>query len=265
MINTKKLIFFLGGHDLEMLTIRQILEEYSPGQFWDKGLYWGAKTSDYREEIRAVLKKGMMPVLIELTLDMEIDKGQTIIIDHHGKRAGSDKPTSLHQVFELLSLPHDKWTRWFDLVAANDRGYIPAMLEINATQEEIRKIRASDRAAQGINEEQEKQAEEAILKAEIYAEGKLTVVRLPYSKTSTVADRLQIELGGNGYQNLFVISPDEVNFFGDGSLVYALNKKFSGGWYGGALPEKGFWGYHGTLSNAIEFLTKEAGNIHAIC
>ncbi len=48
------------------------------------------------------------------------------------------------------------------LVAANDRGYIPAMLEAGASESEIACIRSLDRAAQGISAEDERLAAEDI-------------------------------------------------------------------------------------------------------
>jgi hypothetical protein len=249
--------FFLGGHDLEMLTIRDLLAEHAPGCFLDKGLSWGAKASDYREEIGSALANGFTPVLIELTVDMALDADRVVVIDHHGGRAGMDKPTSLHQVFELLVLPRDKWTRWHDLVAANDRGYIPEMIEIGASQEEIIEVRAADRAAQGITPEEKAEGEKAAADAEVLADGMLTVVRLPHTRTATVADRLEPALGGPGYENLLVISPDQVNFFGSGKLVYALNKTFPGGWYGGSLPERGFWGHGNPVPEVVPTLLDE--------
>jgi HEPN domain-containing protein len=255
---TDNLAFFLGGHDLEMLTIRELLEQHAPGRFHDKNLAWGAKASDYREEIQDVLANSRSPVLIELTLDMEIDEARTIIIDHHGERAGADKPASLHQVFELMKLPRDKWTRWFDLVAANDRGYIPAMLETGATQEEIIKVRESDRAAQGITAEEEAEGKKAAADAEVFAGGMLTLARLPHTRTATVTDRLEPALGGAGYRNLLVVSPAQVNFFGSGNLVYALNSAFPGGWHGGALPERGFWGHGEPVPDVLDLLLREA-------
>lgn len=256
MIERAKLIFFLGGHDLEMLTIRELLDgEKVP--YHDKNLAWGAKASDYMEESRAVLEKGMTPVLIELTIDMEIDGSRIIVIDPHGERAGIDKPTSLHQVFELLNLSPNKWTRWYDLVAANDRGYIPEMQKIGATKGEIIKVRSADRSAQGITPEEEAEGERAAKNAEVFANGILTVVSLPHTRTATVADRLEPALGGPGYRNLLVVSPTEVNFFGSGELVFALNSAFPGGWYGGALPDRGFWGHGEPVPDVMRLLMEK--------
>lgn len=252
--NKNNLIFLLGGHDLEMVTIRDLLTEIAPDRFYDKGLLWGAKASDYEDEIRTVIKKGLTPVLIELTIDIDIDAERFIVIDHHGKRAGSDKPTSLHQIFELLNLPQDKWNRWFDLVAANDRGYIPAMIEIGADKDEIKKVRAADRSAQGITPVEEAEGERAAADAEIVADGMLTVVKLSHTRTAAVTDRMEPALGGVGYKNLLIISSCQVNFFGSGKVVSALAKEFPNGWYGGALPEKGFWGHDAPFPDVITFL-----------
>ncbi|MBK9316283.1 MAG: hypothetical protein IPM55_18875 [Acidobacteria bacterium] len=147
---SSQLVFFLGGRDLEMVTIRDLLGETSHGGCHDKALSWGARASAYRTEIAETIAAGKTPVLIELENDLGLQEDEFINIDHHGARAGREAPTSLHQVFALLDLPADKWTRWHQLVAANDRGYIPEMLAEGATPEEIRQVRAADRQAQGI-------------------------------------------------------------------------------------------------------------------
>lgn len=214
-------------------------------RFYDRRLTWGAKTSTYQREIIETLARGLTPVFVELVNDLNLKPSQFLVVDHHGEHAGENQPTSLHQVFDLLRLPPERWTRWFELVAANDRGYVPAMVEMGATHEEITKVRAADRAAQGITFEEETEGEHAVAHAETIVNGMITVVRLSHSRTATVTDRLEPELGGAGYENLLVYCPDQVNFFGSGKLVLALAEKFLGGWYGGALPARGFWG-HGT-------------------
>jgi hypothetical protein len=232
--------FFLGGYDLEMVTIRDLLNEVAPGRVFDKHLSWGARASAYRDEIHATVERGGNPVLIELPDDLDLN-GAAITIDHHGPRASQDAPTSLHQIFQLLHLPHHGWTHWFDLVAANDRGHIREMRQIGATDEEIARVRAADRAAQGITADEERAGEEAIAQADWLADGQLVVARLPHTHSAVVADRL--ELRTNPPENVLVLCPSEVNFFGRGDLVQALDRQFPGGWYGGALPERGFWGH----------------------
>ncbi len=234
--------FFLGGHDLEMVTIRQLVEEYSTATIYDKQLHWGAKTSDYEQEINAALNTGAVPVLIELKLDLDLPRDKIRIIDHHGPLAGHDRPTSLEQVFALLELPDHLWTRHLALVAANDRGYIPAMQQLNATTEEIRSIRFQDRQAQGITADEEQTAIEALNKLEYLLDGRLVIAHLPHNKTAALVDRLQPEAGDLSIPNILIISPDEINFFGDGKVVHALAEQYPQGWYGGDLPVKGFWG-----------------------
>ena len=157
-------------------------------------------------------------------------------------------------MFTLLGLPGERWTRWFELVAANDRGYIPALLDMGATPEEIVKVRTADRAAQGITPEEEAAGERAVAQAKTLAGGLLTVVHLPHARTATVTDRLQPELGGPGYQNLLVYCPEQLNFFGAGQLVLALHHRFQNGWYGGALPARGFWGHDAPVPDVLPFL-----------
>ncbi len=237
-----------------MVTIRALLDETVPGYVHDKGLRWGAKASVYREEIMGALARGLTPVLVELEDDLGLGAPCLIVVDHHGPKAGGDKPTSLHQVFDLLDLPSQRWSRWYDLVAANDRGYVPAMIEIGATREDIIHVRAADRAAQGITPEDELVGEKAVSQAETMAGGKLTIVRLPHNRTAVVTDRLDPSLGGPGFQNLLVYSPEEINFYGDGKTIATLIRQFPSGWYGGALPERGFWGRMGTGHEVEAFL-----------
>jgi len=242
LIRPTKYRFFLGGHDLEMLTIRDLIERHSQAIIHDRHLLWGAAASDYRREIGAALETGATPVLIELKQDLDLPPDKICIIDHHGPLAGHDRPTSLEQVFALLELPQTLWTRHLALVAANDRGYIPAMKELNASPEEIRSIRLQDRQAQGITDAQEQAAVAALDNLEYHLDGRLAVARLPHNKTAALIDRLQPEAGGPGVANILAISPGEVNFFGEGHAIYALAEEYPQGWYGGDLPVKGFWG-----------------------
>ncbi len=240
--------FFLGGHDLEMITIRELVARHTPCVIHDRLLHWGAKASDYRAEIARALETGATPVLIELRQDLPLPPEKIRIIDHHGAQAGHDKPTSLEQVFALLSLPDTLWDRHLQLVAANDRGYIPAMLELDASREEIASIRQQDRHAQGITAAEEQAAEAAAQQLDWLFDGRLVVAHLPHNKTAALVDRLQLGQWGQngaGCDNILVFSPREVNFFGDGQAVHALNLEFPGGWYGGDLPVKGFWGLSG--------------------
>lgn len=244
-------VFFLGGHDLEMETIAALVSR-AGRTLHDKGLGWNmAVASAYRSELEAALAAGMTPVLVELRDDIGLPQSRIHLVDHHGVRAGANAPTSLHQVFALLQLPVENWTRRYELVAANDRGHIDEMVAMGASAEEMREIRAADRRAQGVGPDEEATAAAAVANAEILNSGLLTAVRLPHRKTSTVADRMHSTLGGPGFRNLLVISPGEVNFFGEGKWIRDLDKRFPGGWVGGALPARGFWGSGQTNGDGV--------------
>ena len=153
--------FFLGGWDVEMVTIARLLDEVAPQCYTDHGLGWGARASAYRHEIQAVVSAHICPVLVELEDDLGLTHSGAIIVDHHGAGNGDIQPTSLQQVFSLLGLPSEKWTRWFELVAANDRGHVRSLIQVGATQAEIREVRAADRAAQRITVQEEHEGERA--------------------------------------------------------------------------------------------------------
>lgn len=265
-MNKNNLHFFLGGADLEMATIKKLLEKEGVA-YSDAGLAWGASTSKYGDEIEKVAKEGKTPVIIELAVDSKIP-ANTVNVDHHNENAS--KPASILQVCELLGV---KPTREMQLVAANDSGYIPAMIEMGATKEEINSIRYKDRASQGITPEQEKQAEEAIAGAR-EACG-VTVIKMAHSKTATVTDRL---FDPDKPQNIAIFSADgEVNYFGPEDICRALQGNKTGerpapwdpnqtevlydhfgGWTGGAgLGKEGgtaFWGGYPNHVEALDFI-----------
>jgi len=237
-LNKKKCVFFLGGMDAEMCAIEQLLQEQ--GQVvYNRKLSWGAKASAYADELAKISDK--IPVLIELEIDIPIPE-QSIVIDHHGEQAGKDKPTSIEQVADLLRIPLNRWQQ---LIAANDRGWIDGLIEFGATEEEIEKVRRFDRQCQGVSEEEERAAEQAV-KA-VRMEGDIAVVEYPFKRVSPVMDRLY-----GKYENILVITRVSVNFSGDGRLVKKLAKAFPEGWYGGNLPEKGFWGMNSTNDDHIK-------------
>ena len=250
--NNSNMVVFCGGYDAEMVEIINICREAGINVI-DKHLGWGAAASAYTEEIAQALSTGKTPVLVELA-GAEAVAG-AIIVDHHNENAG--KPASILQVLDLLDM---ETTRLQQLIAANDSGYIPCMLSLGATPEEVAEVRLLDRSAQGITPEQEKEAERAIAAAEVV--NGVTIVRMAHSKTATVCDRL---FNPKKEQRLLILSEDgESNFFGNGELCLALQGEkigktpegwdmYSnfGGWVGGNLPTSGFWGGYGD-QKAIE-------------
>lgn len=275
--------FFLGGYDLEMVTIRDLL--HAEGQsVVDHQLGWGARLSHYRAEMEAAFAAGDTLIGVELTDDLPPEwppRAALTLVDHHGERAG--EPCALRQVFALLGLPEARWTRQFTLIAANDTGHVKAMAAMGASRAEMAAIRAGDRAAQGITPEEEAAGRIALAQAQIITPAPgaapLRVVRLPHARTATVTDPLALEPGegaegsftsphswrggsigrlksarssnglwggghnaGNKEMDLLILSPDSTHFFGSGSRIAALDAAFPGGWRGGELPTRGFWG-----------------------
>jgi hypothetical protein len=240
-----------------MVTIGDLLRRVAPDRVFDKALSWGARASSYEGEVQAAIERGQRPVLVELQDDLGlVASGLVMDVDHHG-RTGVRKPSALRQVFDLLGLASIEWTRWFDLVAANDVGHVAGLLSAGATQDEVREVRAADRAAQGVTAMEEDVAEQAVAVAERPCDG-LAVVRLPHARTAPVFDRLHAALGGAGDRNVVVLSPGEVNVSGDWGVVSALEGAFPGGWIGGEGTVAGYWGRSGgdDGEQVIEFVSR---------
>jgi len=139
-------------------------------------------------------------------------------------------------------LPAKTWTRQFDLIEANDIGWIPAMQALGATAEEIRAIRTADRAAQGVSETEEQQAAAAVTGLRWSDNGLLAIVHSPHDRSAPITDRLHPALNGDAVDNLLILGPAEAQFFGRGDIIQALARRYPPSWYGGALPERGYWG-----------------------
>lgn len=256
-LSNNNMVVFAGGYDGEMVEIINICREAGV-EIFDKHLGWGAAASAYSEEIAAAVSEDKQVVLIELALDIELPE-TAIVVDHHNEMF--DRPASILQVLDLLGL---KATRWQQLVAANDCGYIPAMLSMGATPEEVAAVRLADRSAQGITPEQEAEAERALGCREVI--NGVTVVRMSHSKTATVADRL---FDPEKEQRLLILSGDgESNFFGKKELCLLLQGEKTGktaegwdtyshfgGWTGGG-ETTGFWGGYANQDEVLDFVVK---------
>lgn len=257
------LVFCLGGHDLEMVTIADLVREVlGPDHLRDRGARWGARATLYADDIATIKVAGRTPVLVELGLDGAEDLiDGCLVVDHHGALAGADAPTALEQVFGLLRLPASRWTRHLALVAANDRGHVQAMREAGATNAEVAALRAADRTAQGVTDREVMAARHALRAAQWALEGQVLVVSLDHDRASVVADLLAAGPDGAPPPNpppdiLLVCGPTETNAYGPGWAVAALDRASPGGWSGGSLPARGFWGYPAPLpvSRLLEVL-----------
>lgn len=236
-MKNKENVFLLWGNDGEMAQIKERLIGNNAA-FIDKWPGRWAKVEVYADEIKQLVAEGKQPVAIELIGAGEGEYADVISIDHHWER--SHEKAAILQVLDVL---------WKDasfedkLVAANDSGYIPAMIDLlikegidpSEQKKMIHLIRSKDREAQWVTHEQEEQAKEAIATKEDLLDGKLTVVKMPHSKSATVTDRLF-----GTYKNLLILSGDgEVNFFGDGKLCEDLKTRFEGRNGGSGLGKEG--------------------------
>lgn len=197
----KNYVFFLGGYDAEMLGIKDILIKYNY-VFYDKQLQWGkANLSEYKNEI-ITLKANEIPVLIELTLDVALPSN-SLIIDHHNDN--ENKLSSIEQFAELIGIRLDRWQQ---LIAANDKGYIQAMKSLCATESEIKKVRETDRRAQGVTEDDERLAVLSIEKNLKVQDG-MTVIKSLTNKFSPITDRIHDQIN-----NLLIYTDDELVYYG---------------------------------------------------
>jgi len=238
--------FFLGGYDAEMVTIKQIFDTIKVS-YADKKLRWGAALSDYQKELEKI-SKNQIPVFIELRLDIPYPS-HAIIIDHHNERAGKNQKTSIEQVAELLGLNLNRRQR---LISANDRGHVPGMKDMGATEKEIQEIREFDRLCQGVLGADEKAAELSIKEHSETLSPDSIYVKSLTEKTSPILDRLY-----DKYTHIFIVTPSkEFHYFGPGKMIHRLEnmykklKKARPGlifWKGGYLPDIGFFGSKSTI------------------
>lgn len=197
-------VFLLGGHDLEMAEIRRILE-VSKIQYFDRNLKWEtARLSAYAD----ILNNKNEFIGVELDIDITPPINYKSI-NHHNTY--SSNSSSLEQVCELLNI---ELTREQQLIAANDKGFIPAMEAIGATQYEIDRICALEHIAQGITEEDEQLGERSI-KENLTTEKGITVVKSLTPHFRTITEKL--------YPNskLLIYNKTELNYYGIGAKKLA--------------------------------------------
>ena len=233
----KQQLFLIGGLDLEMQTIIDILHKRNI-PYRNASLHWhNALLSNYQDEIESYGSCLEWELYgIELREDIIVPPNYTRI-DHHNRY--TYLPSSLEQVATLL---HEPMNRYLQLVAANDAAYIPGMEAIGATPEEIVNIRLADRKAQGVTEEDERLAEISIAES-LHREGKLLLVHAQTSCFSPICDRLY------PYSRLMIYTDKEIAYYGSGvkelSVRFAKEIQTGRMYHGG-----GNAGYFGTSASA---------------
>ncbi len=225
-------LFLLGGHDLEMNEIKNILEKNNI-PYMDKNLTWGAELSQYKDEIKECLEnhENLKIVSVELANDLNMVSDRLIEIDHHNEK--SHLPSSIEQVAKLLNI---ELTREQQLIAENDKGYIPYMKKFGATKEEIEYIRRLDRKMQGVSEEDEKLADESIKNKEII-DG-VIVIKSKTPKFSPITDKLY------PYEKLLIYTDNELIYYGKSAKFLGAYYKNKYNTYYGGMGD-GFFGITG--------------------
>ncbi len=199
-----KVIFLLGGQDLEMKTISELLKDHGI-PYADHKLHWhNAHASSYKRELEQYGNNKEWTIYgIELTEDTQLPSNY-ITIDHHGRK--SDRPSALEQVAAILGM---KLSHFQTLIAINDKLYIPGMIQAGATEAEIQEIRKNDRMAQGITEEEESKAVLSI-QNNLTSHGDLIVVHSCTSCFSPICDKLY------PYKRLLIYTDEEFTYYGEG-------------------------------------------------
>lgn len=213
-------VFLLGGHDLEMETIRLLLEDRGE-EYIDKDLSWkNAELSAYYNDMSDV---GALYYGIELR-GLPPSGVNYVLVDHHNDNSG--KPASIAQVAAVLGVA---LTRFQQLVAANDAGYIDGMRQIGATDTEIAAVRQKDRQMQGVTAEEEAMAEEEVQRVAL-RQG-IKVLKTDLSHFSPLVDRLY------PYGRLLLYNNHELTYYGHGAdkLVTSMARLVEQGaaYYGG--------------------------------
>lgn len=200
-IDKNKIIFLLGGHDLEMLTIKEHLLAVGFEQevnLFDQQLAWGAKLSAYEELLKKHPDKTIYG--IELTEDIRPPSNYKRI-DHHNDF--SDNDASLLQVLQLLNKEPSREDK---LVIANDVGHIEAMKCMGASETEIKRIRQEERVIAGVSQEDEAKALEEIASVEV--QHGVHIIKTSLNSFSPIVDTYT-------KRPLLVCSQKSLTYYGD--------------------------------------------------
>jgi hypothetical protein len=236
-------LFLLGGYDLEMVTIRNLLIKHgfmlssSPDfhqsgnrMFADFRLSWGASVTAYE----SLLSFPGSVFGIELSEpDGWKPPSNYHRIDHHNESANN--PSSIEQVAAILGHELSPYER---IIVANDTGYIPALEALKLTKDEIAEIRRRDREAQGVTAKDEQLAEDSITK-NLVREKDIAIIKSGTDRFSAITDLMYGKAS-----RMIVYNEKKVTFYGFD--IHVLNHKYrdmirEGKAYSGGGPT-GFFG-----------------------
>lgn len=149
--------FFLGGADLEMCTIRDLLKDRSIDYYPKDDILpdWEEATLEYYRDDLKEWAPQFQYVFVELRREGATDllksrtegqEGDYFFIDHHNEQ--DNRPSSLEQVLQLIA-PEEPLTTRQRAIAINDAKYIPGLLAEGFPLPYIKGIRREDLEAQG--------------------------------------------------------------------------------------------------------------------
>jgi len=228
-------LFLLGGQDLEMLEIKNLLNIIPDSLVLDNQLIWeNAELSSYEVALQEYGNKKDVDIYgIELRENTTPIPKNYHRIDHHNDF--NTKLSSLEQIAETFYIDLSREQKF---IAANDNGYIPAMQKLGATPDEIKRIRFRDKQAQGITMADELNAELSIMNKTI--EQGVDVVKTLSNRFSPICDRMF------PYQKLLIYTNRELVYYGQNkdnlTTRYQEAIKIGKMYHGG-----GKYGYIGTV------------------
>lgn len=228
-------------NDAEAVEIRKLLGEQGEAVAVSRQR-WGASWAGLEPEVRAAIAAFRQAHPGGLIYGVELsgpDPYGAVNIDHHryGDEDRGQAASSLEQVAALVpgAVPLG---RWRNLVALNDRGYIPAMESAGATWAEIEAVRRADREAQGVTAEQEAAAERDLAKrAEFSADGQRVRVECPDGSSAAHADRLY-----GRAREILLMAPGEWNYYGPRHRELAARFAGRRGCWSGGAEASGYFG-----------------------
>ncbi len=185
----KNSIFIVPANDGEAVEIRKILQAAGVDYVVTRQT-WGATWAGLEPEVTRVVEELLSANPSAVVYGIELGgpaHWNAINVDHHIYHDENrfNEKSSIEQVAALLGV---ELTRHQTLIAANDKGYIPAMKAMGATENEIKIVRAQDRLSQGVTPDQEAQAVADVKAAEV--RGGKWLVRCPQGSTSAITDRI---------------------------------------------------------------------------
>ncbi len=228
-------IWIVPINDAEAVAIATYLERHGQTVFRSQQP-WGASWKGLEPAIGAAVADALAAPNPPTVHGVELagpNPYHAIDIDHH-RYQNDDRShplSSLEQVATIVGHPLDRREQ---LIAANDRAYIPGMKALGATDPEIEAVRQLDRAAQGITPADEARAVADLARAE--RRGARIHVACSAKPTSAHMDRLYGQA-----PEILLTSEHEWNYSGPRHLQLAAANFPEQHWSGGS-PESGYFG-----------------------